>query len=346
MKGANSFFQGLSDIEIAEIKSHSLIKEFKKDELVFAEGDDVDFFYIIESGCVSIYVDKCGRDEPICMLGKNDYFGEMAIFNKDRRTASAMACEDTTMFEIDKDEFLLFIKTHPQLADKFKTDLAKRNEELLLIESLILTTGIDGKKLQVSIKGDPSIRESAFFRRRHVSVVDKLLPQLEPVLEDLLLNRCIYKLFLNFNSGEVRTRSVFNPFNEEIHTVNKLINKAYIERHFLEISYVEKTQFIKRLLGFVSTDALFSQLPSFMVNAFTKLNEGWEPVTQHNISIVMTQLRDLRNIKSFYLRNLSISIIQDAIRLQFNCDGTHFLSSEDYSQFLLENLSATDQRPL
>jgi len=342
MNGSCFFFQGLSDTEISEIKSHSILKKYKQGERVFAEGDEVDYFYIIESGRISIYVDKCGIDEPICRLTKHDYFGEMAIFNKDRRTASAMACEDTVLYGIDKDRFLQFIKRYPQLAVKIKMVLAKRNEELLLIESLMLSTGINGKKLQISIKGDPSIRESAFFRQRYESVVDKLLPQLEPVLEDLLLNRCTFKLFLNFNSGEVRTRSVFNPFNEKIHTVNKLINKAYVDRHFLKISYVEKSQFIKRLFGFVSGDSLFSQLPEFMKNTFIKLNNNWQPVEKRNISIVMTQLRVLRNIKSFYLRNLSISIIQDTIRLQFNCDGTHFLSSDDYSQFLQENLLASE----
>ena len=342
MNRTYSFFQGLPDAESYEILSHSQIKKYKKDELVFAEGDEVDYFYLIESGHISIYVDKCGRDEPICILGKDDYFGEMAIFNHDRRTASAMACENTVLLGIDKDRFLKAVKSYPQLADKFKAVLAKRNEELLLIESLTHATGINGKKLHISIKGDPSIRESAFFRERHESIVDKLLPQLEPVLEDLLINRCIYKLFLNFNSGEVRTRSVFNPFNEKIHTVNKLINKAYIDRHFLKISYEEKSQFIKRMLSFVSDDTVFSQLPMFMKNTFTKLNDDWQPVDEKNISMVMTQLRVLRNIKSFYLRNLSVSIIQDAIRLQFNCDGTHFLSSEDYPQFLQENLSLTD----
>jgi CRP-like cAMP-binding protein len=342
MNRAYSFFQDLTDAEIIDIKSHSLTTKYKKDELIFAEGDEVDCFYIVESGRVSIYVEKCGRNEPICTLGKNEYFGEMAIFNKDRRTASAMACENTVLLGIDKDQFLLFVKTHPKLAEKFSAILAKRNEELLLIESLIHTTGINGKKLHISIKGDPSIRESAFFRTRYESIVDKLLPQLEPVLENLLLNRCIYKIFLNFNSGEVRTSSVFNPFNEKIHTVNKLINKAYIDRHFLEIPYEEKSRFIKRMFGFVADDTMFNMLPSYMRNTFLKLNDDWKPVEQKNISMIMGQLRALRNIKSFYLRNMSVSVIQDAVRLQFNCDGTHFLSAEDYQQFLQENLAASE----
>jgi CRP-like cAMP-binding protein len=340
MAESYSFFQDLSDSDITEIKSYSLTKKYKKNELIFSEGDAVDSFYIIESGRVSIYVDKCGKEEPICVLAKDDYFGEMAIFTKDKRTASALAYDDTVLLSIDKDQFLSFVKSHPVLAEKINAVLGIRNEELLLRENLIGTTGINGKKLHVSIKGDPSLRESAFFRERYESIVDKLLPQLEPNLEDLLLNRCIYKVFVNFNSGEIRTSSVFDPFNEAVHTADKLINKAYIDRNFPLIEYKTKSAFIKRMFEFISNDALFNKLPSHLKNIFMKSHDNWQPIDQKEITRVMTQLTTLRSIPSFYLRNVSISMIQDAIRMQFNCDGTHFVSSEDYQRFLEENLAA------
>jgi len=339
MAGAHSFFENLSNSDIAEIKSYSLTKAYKKNELIFSEGDAVDSFYIIESGQVSIYVDKCGKEELICVLAKDDYFGEMAIFTKDKRTASALAYKDTVLLSIEKDQFLSFVKSHPLLAEKINVVLGKRNEELLLRENLIGTTGINGKKLHISIKGDPSLRESAFYRERYESIVDKLLPQLEPNLEDLLLNRCVYRVFVNFNSGEVRTSSVFDPFNEEVHTADKLINKAYIDRHFPVIAYEMKASYIKRLFNFISTDDLFNDLPLHLRNTFMKSHDNWQPVNSDEITGVMRQLTKLRNIKDFYLRNFSISMIQDAIRMQFNCDGTHFVSSEDYQQFLEENLA-------
>lgn len=339
MAESYSFFQDLSNSDIAEIKSHSSTKSYKKNEQIFSEGDAVDSFYIIESGQVSIYVNKSGKEEPICVLGKNDYFGEMAIFTKDKRTASALAYDDTILLSIDKDHFLSFVKSHPVLAEKINTVLDKRNEELLLRENLIGTTGINGKKLHVSIKGDPSLRESAFYRERHESIVDKLLPELEPNLEDLLLNRSIYRVFVNFNSGEVRTSSIFEPFNEEVHTADKLINKAYIERHFPLISYEMKSAYIKRLFAFISNDELFNKQPSHLKNIFTSSHGKWQPIEQAEIISVINQLTTLRNIPSFYLRNFSISMIQDAIRMQFNCDGTHFVSSEDYQRFLEENLA-------
>jgi len=338
MSSSYSFFQNLTDLEISEIKAHSHITEHSKNELIFSEGDIFDSFYIIESGKVCIYVEKCGVDEPIKVLEKDDYFGEMAFFNNDRRTASAMAYDDIVLLRVDKDYFLSFVRSHPELSKKINATQIKRNEELLVRESLVSITGMSANRLHVSIKGDPSLRESAFYRERYESVVDKLLPELEIVLESLLLNRCVYRVFINFNSGEIRTSSVFNPFNEEIHTANKLLDKSYIERHFHSISYNEKSDFIKRTFNFISVDEMYKRFPSYMKNVFNKLQSSWQPIQPQEISRVMSQLSTLRGIQRFYLRNFCISVIQDSIRLQFNCDGTHFVSSKKYQQFLEENL--------
>ena len=339
MSSTYSFFQNLSDSEITEIKDHAILTQYRKNELIFSEGDTFDSFYIIESGKVSIYVEKCGVDEPVNVLGKNEYFGEMAIFNNNRRTASAMAYDDIELLRVDKDYFLSFIRSHPQVFNKINRVLIKRNEELLVRESLIGITGMSANKLHVSIKGDPSLRESAFYRERYESVVDRLLPELQPVLENLLLNCCVYRVFINFNSGEIRTSSVFKPFYEEIHTANKLLDKAYIERHFQKISYKQKSDFIRRMFSFISVDTLYKRFPPYMKNIYNQFHKNWQPIQPEEISRVMSRLSTLRGIQSFYLRNFSLSIIQDSIRLQFNCDGTHFISSKDYQQFLEENLS-------
>jgi len=38
------------------------------------------------------------------------------------------------------------------------------------------------------------------------------------------------------------------------------------------------------------------------------------------------------------VRNLSINIVKDAIHMQFNCDGTHIVSTIGYERFLEENV--------
>ena len=338
MRQRTSFVPHLTVNDLDEIKTRAIEKTYKQGDLIFSEGDQVDYFYIIASGKVSIFCNKCGHDEEICQLGIGKYFGELAIFNHYRRTASVRALEDSRLLSIDKDEFVSFVESHPVLAEKISKMLVKRNEELVLRENLIHTTGIRGKKLHVSIKGDPSLRESAFFRGKHESVVDKILPQLEPNLEDVLLNRSIYKIFIGFNSGEIRTSSVFDPFSEEIHTADKLTDMSYIERHFPKIEYEEKARFIQGIYHYISLDTHFSSLPDHWKNIFRKSRQNWQPIDKKDITAVMTKLTELRSIPDFYLRNFSISMIQDAIRMQFNCDGTHIVSSEDYQRFLEENL--------
>ncbi len=36
------------------------------------------------------------------------------------------------------------------------------------------------------------------MRERYESIVDKILPELQSSLQELLLNRCIYRVFLNY----------------------------------------------------------------------------------------------------------------------------------------------------
>lgn len=333
-----SFFRELTEPDIVEIKTIAMSKTCLKDELIFSEGDDADSFYIIGKGQVSVFYNNNGDDKQLCVLNQNDYFGEMAIYNHDKRSASVKATKDSTLLQIDKNDFLKFVDKHPALAEKINKNLALRNEELILRENLVDMTGLSGKRLHVSIKGDPSLRESAFDRRRYESVVDKVMDRLQPNLEELLLNRCVYRLFINFNSGEIRTASIFDPFVEEVHTSDKLVEEAYIDRHFPKINYDEKTSMIRSIYHFISADNHCNQLPVHLKNIINKTHNNWQPIARKDLSRVLNQLSKLRSIQSFYLRNFSISMIQDAIRMQFNCDGTHIVSAEDYQIFLNDNL--------
>jgi len=333
-----SFFRELSDPDIEEIKSLAIKSLCKKDQLVFSQGDEADSFYIIESGLLSVFYDDKGNKKQLCTLTDDDYFGEMAIYNNDKRSASVIAVEDSILLQVNKLNFLAFVDNHPALKEKLSRNLAIRNEELVLRESLVDITGLNGKRLHVSIKGDPSLRESAFVRERYESIADKALDQLTHHLELLLLNRCVYSVFINFNSGEIRTKSIFDPFVEEIHTADKILERAYLDRHFPEISYDEKASMIKSIYRFISSDHHFNQLPTHWQNIISKSHDNWTPINRDEIIRVMSQLARLRSIQSFYLRNFSISMILDAIRMQFNCDGTHIVSAEDYEQFLRDNL--------
>jgi CRP-like cAMP-binding protein len=338
MQQAESIFEELTADDFEKIKARAVERSFKKGDVVFSEGDDADYIYFIETGRISIYIQKFTSKEDICTLGPGEHFGEMAVYYKNKRNASAAALEDTTVLGVEKKSFIDLVKTDRAIADKINFILARRNEELILKENLIESTGLASKHLHVSIKGDPSLRESTFTRERYESMVDKVLPKLVPQLEELLLNRGVYQIFVGFNNGEIRTASVFDPFGEELHPVNKIIDEAYVDRHFPVIPYKEKAWMIKRIYGVIAKDTNFDRLAGYFRKFFSTYYEQWEPIPVDEIKKTLARLTDLRSIPDFYLRNFAISMTRDAIRMQFNCDGTHIVSAEDYQQFLQDNL--------
>jgi CRP-like cAMP-binding protein len=338
MGGSNSVFEDLSPAELEQIKLQAVRKHYKKGKTIFREGDDADFIYFVESGEVGISVQKFTEEEEISALGPGEYFGEMAVLYKNRRTATVVAREDTELLTIEHADFMKMMVTHPVLALRINEILANRNEELILKESLVDNIGLKGKGLHVSIKGDPSLRESAFSRERYESPVDRILKELRPVLVELLARRSVYQIFIGFNSGEVRTLSIFDPFYEQIHQASKLLDPAYVDRHFPEIAYQDKAKLVKDIYHYLENSRNFTNLPTHLKKLFGKYYERWEPVSVPDIEKTISKLDTLRNIPDFYLRNFTVSTTRDAIRMQFNCDGTHIVNSEDYDRFLQENI--------
>ena len=333
-----SFFQELSNEDLDKIKALAVKKTYPAGTRVFSEGDAADYLYFIDSGKVSIFIEKFNSKEEIQTLGAGEFFGEMAMFFNNTRTACAAAKEDTTFLSVAKKEFLSLMESERAIADKINKMLTQRNEELILREKLIDVTGLDIKHLHIGIKGDPSLRESAMTRERHESEVDKILPQLVPHLEDLLINRCAYQIYIGFNNGEIRISTILDPFSEEFHPAKRLLDQAYIDRHFPLVSFEEKAEVIRHLYQSLHQEQFFKKIPESLQNIFSKFYKDWRPVQAKDIARTLSSLTTLRAIPDYYVRNATISIIKDAIHMQFNCDGAHIVSAEDYERFLKENL--------
>lgn len=211
-------------------------------------------------------------------------------------------------------------------------------EELVLRESILSATGLNLDSLQISIKGDPSLRETSLERKKYESPVDRVIDPLIENLQDVLLNRTTYRIFIGFNSGEIRTNSIFDPLRQEIHAAEKMADKAYIDRHFPKISYAEKIEAMRDIYNVILNSKWFDRFPNHWKNIFIKRHKSWEPMTQDEINTVMSSVKTLRNLPDLYLRNITVCIVQDMIRMQFNCDGTQIISAENYQKFIEQNL--------
>ncbi len=79
-------------------------KVFMKGQVIFRQGTDGDEMYIIEKGRIKISL-KLGDSKPIELhsFGPSEFFGEMALFGELKRTATAIAIEDTSVIVITRE---------------------------------------------------------------------------------------------------------------------------------------------------------------------------------------------------------------------------------------------------
>ena len=203
---------------------------------------------------------------------------------------------------------------------------------------MIDVDGMRGRDVHVGIKGDPSLRESAMERSRYVSVVDRFMPELVKCFEDLLLNRTVHRILIGFNNGEIRISTLLDPFAEEFHPALRLLDASYVERHFPRIDYQRKAEIIGGVYRAIGESEFFAEIPNHLNHGLRRYFAKWEPVPPEEISRTLSQLPVLRDIPNYYVRNVTIGILKDAIHMQFNCDGTHIVSASGYERFLQENL--------
>lgn len=206
----------------------------------------------------------------------------------------------------------------------------------VLHEAIVGAFGLPHGKLFVSIKGDPSLRETVALRPRQESRMDRQADQVLKTCEWLLRKTGCYSIYIGFNSSEVRTESVFNPFNYEIHDADALIQEGYVERHFIQLPYQKKMKAIRKVRDTVQTGPLREHLPPHWRTLMDRQRQEWRPLAKKDIKEIMLSLNRLRGIEGFYLRNAAVSLSQGIVRASFNCDGTYIVTATHFPQFVEE----------
>lgn len=85
-------------------------------DVIIKQGDVGDCMYVIQTGKVEILHEDPGGPESLAVLGNGDFFGEMAMFEKEVRSATARALGEAKVMKVDKKTLLRRIKEDPLLA--------------------------------------------------------------------------------------------------------------------------------------------------------------------------------------------------------------------------------------
>jgi len=110
-------FAGLSGEELARIEQHGTVKSYRKNTIVINQGDETCSLYIILSGSVKVFVSSDdGREAVLNHQGAGDYFGDLALIDKQPRVASVMTTEPSKFMIISRDDFMRCLASHPEIA--------------------------------------------------------------------------------------------------------------------------------------------------------------------------------------------------------------------------------------
>ncbi|MBT5029617.1 MAG: cyclic nucleotide-binding domain-containing protein [Nitrospinaceae bacterium] len=117
-------------------------KYFKKGAEIIKEGTLSDCAYIIESGKVEVSKTLSnGENQVVCILKKNDIFGEMGLIDSLPRSANVVATEDCTISVMTQEIFNSLSKHKPEALMPILKIMASR-----LRGVLIKIEGIQGKQ--------------------------------------------------------------------------------------------------------------------------------------------------------------------------------------------------------
>ncbi|MDH5716311.1 MAG: cyclic nucleotide-binding domain-containing protein [Spirochaetia bacterium] len=121
-----------------------LVERFGRDyiegSVVFREGDVGEEMFIIHKGEVKISIKAKSAEQVLAVLKDGDFFGEMAIFTNEYRSATATASKKSLILKIDKHSFQFMLKSNVDFAHKMIKTLClrlrkadKQIEELLVL---------------------------------------------------------------------------------------------------------------------------------------------------------------------------------------------------------------------
>jgi diguanylate cyclase (GGDEF)-like protein len=125
-----ALFQLLEDAELRDIASLARRRSIAAGGAIFRKEDSGYTLYLIASGAVKIS-DRSprGSEIPLGVLRAGDFFGELALFDDQPRSADATALVDTELLALSRDDVLPLLSRRPAVAVHMLRTLCQRLQD-------------------------------------------------------------------------------------------------------------------------------------------------------------------------------------------------------------------------
>lgn len=204
-------------------------KTFPKGDIIFAEFEPGETFYLIQDGKVKVTKLVEGKEKILDVFGPGDIFGEMAIIERKPRSATVEAITDVKVLEFNKENFTFLLTSNPTWIEKLIRSFAKRIYEakrrvkILLLkdpELRIMDTFCMLAECRNNVSKnyfDPITFKETFDSIANWAGID--LDQARKILKDFeRMNR------ISFGNGEITVKNI-NEFYRVIESKIKVMQK-------------------------------------------------------------------------------------------------------------------------
>jgi CRP-like cAMP-binding protein len=105
-------------------------KTYEDGQIIIHQGDEGNCMYVIQEGQVEIILENEGQEIKLGVRGKGEFIGEMAIFDRDVRSATVRSMGQSRILTVDRKNFMRRVNEDPSLAFRLVELMSHRIREL------------------------------------------------------------------------------------------------------------------------------------------------------------------------------------------------------------------------
>jgi CRP/FNR family cyclic AMP-dependent transcriptional regulator len=116
---------------LSKVNGGRSVADYRKDKIVYRQGDPADSVFYIQSGKVKkTVISEQGKEAVVALLGPGDFFGEGCLTGQSLRLATVAAMTNSVIVRISKTDITRVIHEEPAFAELFIAHLLARNSRV------------------------------------------------------------------------------------------------------------------------------------------------------------------------------------------------------------------------
>lgn len=187
------FLSGLDEADRQAIVAVAELRSYEAGEVIFQEGDPGDDFFVVFSGQVEVLKNIDSEEEQVLdVYRRGDFFGEMALLEDRRRSATARVVKSAQLLAIPGEEFERQLQRHPAGLYALTKELSSRLRDT---GSLVINRLREKNRALTKAYEELKAAQAELIRRERIErdlqlaqgIMDSLIPKEFPAFEGVSL---------------------------------------------------------------------------------------------------------------------------------------------------------------